>query len=39
MLDCATPEEAVAELATPLYGFKRGRMTFSRAPAVLHRPA
>lgn len=39
VLDCAAPEEAVAELATPLYGFKRGRMTFSRAPAVLHRPA
>jgi cytosine deaminase len=38
VLDCAAPEEAVAELATPLYGFKRGRMTFSRAPAVLHRP-
>ncbi|MGE0118083.1 MAG: amidohydrolase family protein [Dongiaceae bacterium] len=39
VLDCAAPEEAVAELAPPLYGFKRGRMTFSRAPAVLHRPA
>jgi cytosine deaminase len=39
VLDCASPEEAVAELAPPLYGFKRGRMTFSRAPAVLHRPA
>jgi cytosine deaminase len=38
VLDCADPESAVAELATPLYGFKRGRMTFSRAPAVLHRP-
>jgi cytosine deaminase len=39
VLDFASPEEAVAELAPPLYGFKRGRMTFSRAPAVLHRPA
>jgi cytosine deaminase len=39
VLECADPETAVAELATPLYGFKRGRMTFSRAPAVLHRPA
>lgn len=38
VLDCADPESAVAELATPLHGFKRGRMTFSRAPAVLHRP-
>lgn len=39
VLDCATPEAAVAELATPLYGFKRGRMTFSREPAQLHRPS
>jgi cytosine deaminase len=38
VLDCADAESAVAELATPLHGFKRGRMTFSRAPAILHRP-
>jgi cytosine deaminase len=38
VLDCASPEAAVAELAQPLYGFKRGRRTFTRAPATLHRP-
>ncbi len=38
VLDCATPEQAVAELAVPLYGFKRGRRTFTRHPAELHRP-
>ena len=38
VLDCGAPEQAVAELALPLYGFKRGRMTFSRQPAELYRP-
>ena len=38
VLDCATPEAAVQTLAPPLCGFKRGRRTFTRAPAVLHRP-
>lgn len=38
VLDCQSPEEAVAELAIPLYGFKRGRMTFSRKAPELHRP-
>jgi cytosine/creatinine deaminase len=38
VLDCADAKAAVAELATPLYGFKRGRQTFTRQPAVLHRP-
>ncbi len=38
VLDCSAPEQAVAELAIPLYGFKRGRMTFSRTPAELFRP-
>ena len=38
VLDCATPEAAVQTLAAPLCGFKRGRRTFTRAPAVLHRP-
>jgi len=37
-LDCTTPEQGVAELAVPLCGFKRGRKTFTRAPAELHRP-
>lgn len=38
VLDCADRVQAVAELAAPLYVFKRGRLTASRAPAVLHRP-
>jgi cytosine deaminase len=38
VLDCATRASAVAELAAPLWGFKRGRQTFTRAPAQLHRP-
>ena len=29
---------AVTELAPPLYGFKRGRRTFTRRPPELHRP-
>jgi len=38
VLDGADKAGVVAELGQPLYGFKRGRMTFSRAPAVLNRP-
>jgi cytosine deaminase len=38
VLDCQTPEQAVAELAVPLMGFKRGHLTFSREPVKLHRP-
>lgn len=38
VFDCADRAAAVAELAPALYGFKRGRMTFSRSPAALHRP-
>src|ERR1041384_2852 len=38
VLDAATPEEAVAELAPVLYAFKRGRKTVSRARPQLHRP-
>ena len=38
VLDCASPEAAVAQLATPLYGFKRGRMTFMRERLKLLRP-
>ncbi len=38
VLDCATPEDGVAELAQPLHGFKRGRKTFTRNPAEIHRP-
>lgn len=39
VLDCETPQAAVAELAPPLAAFKRGRRTFTREPAILHRPA
>ncbi len=38
VLDCASPEAAVAELAPVLYAFKHGRKTVSRQPATLHRP-
>jgi len=38
VLDCQDRESAVAEVVTPLYGFKRGRQTFTRRPAELHRP-
>jgi cytosine deaminase len=38
ILDCLSGVDAVRELAIPLYGFKRGRRTFTRAPAQLHRP-
>jgi cytosine deaminase len=38
VLDCQDPETAVAELVPPIYGFKRGRQTFTRQPVVLHRP-
>jgi cytosine/creatinine deaminase len=37
VLDCQDPETAVAELVAPMYGFKRGRQTFTREPVVLHR--
>src|SRR6516165_9123372 len=38
VLDATDPEMAVAELAPVLYAFKRGRRTFTRASAELHRP-
>lgn len=38
VLDCEDAVQAVAQLALPVYAFKAGRMTMSRAPAVLHRP-
>lgn len=37
VLDCNNAAAAVAELAQPLFGFKNGRRSFTRAPAVLHR--
>jgi cytosine deaminase len=39
VLDCATAEQAVTELASPLFGLKRGRRTFTREPARIHRPS
>jgi cytosine/creatinine deaminase len=39
VLDSHDPAMAVAELAQPLFGLKRGRRSFSRAAAVLHHPA
>ena len=38
VLDAPDAASAVAELAPALWGFKRGRATFARAPAVLNRP-
>ena len=38
VIDATEPETAVAELAPPLWGFKRGRMTFKRAPVELMKP-
>ena len=38
VLDATDPAMAVAELAQPLYAFKRGRQTFTRALPELHRP-
>jgi len=38
VIECPDRESAVAELAPPLYGLKRGRLTFTRKPAEMHRP-
>lgn len=39
VIDAATPEQAVAEIAAPLAAFKNGRQTVTRVRAELHRPA
>jgi cytosine deaminase len=39
VLDCVSPQMAVAELAQPLLGIKRGFRSFSRAAPMLHRPS
>jgi len=39
LLDCRSSVEAVAEIAPPLWGLRRGRRTFTRPAAQLHRPA
>ena len=38
VIDCDNKATAVSELANPLWGFKRGRLTFTRTPPLLHRP-
>ena len=38
VLDCASRTAAIAELAQPILGMKGGRVSFSRALPVLHRP-
>lgn len=38
VLDCADPASAVAEIVQPLFGFKRGRLTFSHAAAQINWP-
>lgn len=38
VLDCADRAAAVAELVQPLFGFKRGRLTFSHAAPQINRP-
>ena len=38
ILDAPDRIVAVTELAVPLFGFKRGRRTFTRKPAELHEP-
>ena len=38
VVDCQDRATAIAELAQPLRGFKRGRITFKREPAQLNRP-
>jgi cytosine deaminase len=38
VLPCHSSAAAVAELAQPLMGFKRGRKSFTRPPATLHEP-
>jgi len=38
LLDAADPALAVAEIAPPLWGIKRGRQTFTRTRPVLHTP-
>jgi cytosine deaminase len=37
-LDCSDAVSAVAELAPPLFGMRRGRMSFTRPPIALHHP-
>jgi cytosine deaminase len=38
VIDSRDPAMAVAELAQPLFGYKRGRRSFTHAAATLHKP-
>jgi cytosine/creatinine deaminase len=38
VLDSRDPAMTVAELAPPLLGYKRGRRSFTRTAATLHKP-
>jgi cytosine/creatinine deaminase len=38
VLDCTSAAAAVAELAPPMLGYKRGRLTFERPPAAINWP-
>jgi cytosine deaminase len=38
VLDCVDPVSAVAELAQPVLGIKRGRVSFWNSPAEINRP-
>ena len=38
VLDCHDRATSISELVQPLWGFKRGRMTFTRTPAEIHWP-
>jgi cytosine deaminase len=39
VLDCAEESAAIAEIAQPLFAYKRGRRSFTRKQPVLHRPS
>lgn len=39
VLDCTEEAAAVAEIIQPLFAYKRGRRSFTRAEPVLHRPS
>ena len=39
VLDCESRAQAIAELASPLLGFKAGKRTFTRPTPHLHRPS
>jgi cytosine deaminase len=36
--DCESRAQAIAEIAPVLFGYKKGRKTFTRPAAELHRP-